>query len=67
MKTKMFDCVAIKRRGAQRVRQLIAATSPQEQLAFWQKQTEQLRRRRQESQTSHRAGQRGSEQTLQDG
>jgi len=45
MKGKTFDCVEMKRRGAEQVRQQIAEMSPQQELDFWRQQTEQIRRR----------------------
>ena len=37
------ECVALKRRGQERVRQLLAGMSREEQLNFWREQTERLR------------------------
>ena len=48
MKTKTFDCVQMKRRGAARVQQQIANLTPEQELEFWRKQTDTLRRRQQE-------------------
>ncbi len=48
MGAKAFDCVEMKRRGAEQVRQQIAGMSPSEELDFWLKQTEDLSRRQQE-------------------
>jgi hypothetical protein len=44
MKTKTFDCVEMKRQGAEWVQKQIAGMSPQEELDFWKKQTQNLRR-----------------------
>lgn len=43
MKTKAFDCVEMKHRGAQRVQDLLKQMSLDEQLAFWKKETDALR------------------------
>ena len=48
MKTKTFDCVQMKRRGAARVQQQIEILTPEQELEFWRKQTDTLRRRQQE-------------------
>lgn len=37
------ECVALKRRGQEHVRQLLAGMSREEQLNFWRKQIERLR------------------------
>ena len=45
MKTKKtFDCVEMKRRGAERIRSLTAGMTIDEQLAFWKERTELLRK-----------------------
>ena len=49
MKTKTFDCVEMKRRGAAIVQQKIAGMTPQEELEFWREQTELLRRAQKEA------------------
>ena len=41
---KTFDCVRMKREGAERVRKQLEDKSPQEQLEYWQKRTEDLKR-----------------------
>lgn len=43
MKTKIFDCVEMKRRGAEWVQKQIHGISAQQELDFWNKQTEALR------------------------
>ncbi|WP_156427588.1 hypothetical protein [Thiohalocapsa sp. ML1] len=48
MTTHEPDCVALKRRGAEHVARLIAGMTVQEQLAFWDKRTEALRRRQEQ-------------------
>ena len=48
MKTeKTFDCVEMKRLGAERIYHQIANMTPEEQLAFWQERTELLRKHQQ--------------------
>lgn len=43
MKTKSFDCVEMKRRGAERVLAETAGMTPEEELAYWQKATADLK------------------------
>ena len=45
MTTREPECVALKRRGAEYVGQLLAGKSKQEELEFWGKRTESLRSR----------------------
>ena len=48
MKTKKtFDCVEMKRRGAERIHDQIANMTIEEQLVFWQERTELLRKHQQ--------------------
>jgi hypothetical protein len=42
MKTKTFDCVQMKRQGAEKVRQQTAALTSEEELRFWQERSQQL-------------------------
>lgn len=44
MTTKIFDCVRMKRQGGDEVRKRLAGKSLQEQLEYWQKGTEELKR-----------------------
>jgi len=44
MKTKTFDCVEIKRRGAERVLKKIRGKSRADQLKFWHQGTLDLQR-----------------------
>ena len=45
MKTKKtFDCVEMKRRGAERIYNQVANMTLKEQLAFWRERTELLRK-----------------------
>jgi len=43
------ECVALKRRGAKHVEQLIAGMSLPEQLEFWRKRTESMLERQKKS------------------
>ena len=47
MKRKRFDCVEMKRRGAEKIYKQIGRMTQEEQLAFWQARTEVLRKRQQ--------------------
>ena len=44
---KAFDCVEMKRRGAERIHDQIANMTIEEQLVFWQERTELLRKHQQ--------------------
>ena len=44
-KTKTFDCVEMKHRGAELVRQVIESASHEEELKYWREGTEELRKR----------------------
>ena len=44
-KTKTFDCVEMKHRGAELVRHEIEGASPEEELKYWRVGTEELRNR----------------------
>ncbi len=46
-RTKNFDSIAIKRQGAQGILQTLQGMSRSQQLAYWQKGTEELRKRQQ--------------------
>lgn len=46
MTTHEPECVALKRRGAEYVAQLLSGKSIQEELEFWSKRTERLRSRK---------------------
>ncbi len=43
MKTKTFDCVDMKHKAAERIRGEIAGMTPEEELAYWRRGTEELR------------------------
>ncbi len=47
-KAKAFDCVEMKRQGAALVLRQLAGTTRQQQLEYWQEQTELLRQRQAE-------------------
>ena len=44
-KTKTFDCVEMKRRGADLVLRSIGDSTPEQELKFWREGTAELRRR----------------------
>jgi len=44
MKTKKFDCVDMKRRGAERVRQQLEGKSFDEEMKYWAEKTKKLRK-----------------------
>ena len=44
MRTKAFDCVEMKRRGAELVRKQLEGKSFEQQLEYWQKGTEDLKK-----------------------
>ena len=44
MKTKTFDCVRMKRRGAELVQNKIKDKTPAEQLKFWKQGTDKLKK-----------------------
>ena len=43
MKKKTFDCVEMKRRGAEHVRNQIGGMAPEQELEFWRRKTDELR------------------------
>jgi hypothetical protein len=43
MKTKQFDCVEMKRRGAEYVYSIIKDMTPEQEIEYWRKRTEELR------------------------
>jgi hypothetical protein len=57
------ECVALKRRGAEYVAQLLSGKSRQEQLEFWIKRTERLlaKKRQEKSKSQH-----GKEEKIQE-
>ena len=44
MKSKTFDCVEMKHRGAERVMKRLEGMTLEEQLQYWQRGTEELRK-----------------------
>ena len=44
MKTKTFDCVEMKRRGAELVRRQLEGKSLEQQVEYWRKGTEELKK-----------------------
>ena len=47
MKTKTFDCIRMKRQGAEQVMKHLEGKTVQEQLEYWQKGTEELKKHQQ--------------------
>jgi len=47
MKTKTFDCVRMKRQGAEQVMKRLEGKTIREQLEYWQKGTEALKKHQQ--------------------
>ncbi|MDO8589643.1 MAG: hypothetical protein Q7T82_21675 [Armatimonadota bacterium] len=45
MKTKTYDCVAMKHIGGQQVYETVKGMTREEELAYWKKRTEELRAR----------------------
>ena len=55
MKTrKTFNCVEVKRRGAEIIYKQIATLTPKEQLIFWQKRNELLKKRQKKIKTQYK-------------
>jgi hypothetical protein len=48
MKNKIFDCVEMKRKGAEAVYQKVAALSVEQQLEYWRQGSARLREQMQE-------------------
>ncbi len=45
MKTKRFDCVKMKRLGAEKVREKTAVMTREQELSFWRERSSELRQR----------------------
>ena len=55
MKTKKtFNCVEMKRRGAEIIYKQSATLTPKEQLIFWQKRNELLKKRQKKIKTQYK-------------
>ena len=54
MKTKTFDCVQMKRQGAEQVMKQLEGMTLSEQLTYWQKGTEELKTHQQSLQKNRR-------------
>uniref|UniRef100_UPI004056AD6B hypothetical protein n=1 Tax=Candidatus Electrothrix sp. TaxID=2170559 RepID=UPI004056AD6B len=50
VKIREPECVLLKRRGAEHIRQLIEGKSVQEQLEFWRHRTDAMQERQKEAQ-----------------
>jgi len=55
MKTKTFDCVAMKRRGAEKVYEMVKDMTVEEEVEFWRQKTEELRKLQKAVQEKRRA------------
>jgi hypothetical protein len=44
MKTKAFDCVEMKRRGAEIVRQRLAGMTLEQEIEYWRQRSEEFRK-----------------------
>ena len=51
---KTFNCVEMKRRGAEIIYKQIATLTPKEQLIFWQKRNELLKKRQKKIKTQYK-------------
>jgi len=54
---KTFDCVAMKRRGAEKIHRQTAGMSAEQVLAFWRQRTEELRQKKRRARGKKRASQ----------
>ena len=45
MKNRTFDCVRMKHEGARRLQEKLRGMSPDQQTAYWQKRSEEFRRK----------------------
>ena len=55
MKTKTFDCVEMKHRGAKKILAKIEHMTKEEVLAFWQERSQILRQRQKTARGQHNA------------
>ena len=55
MKTKTFDCVEMKRQGAEALREKLEGMTPEDELEFWRQRTEGLRARQRTLQAYRKA------------
>lgn len=55
MKTKQFDAVEMQRRGSAKVYETLATMTTEQQLAYWQQRTEELRKHQQALQAKRTA------------
>lgn len=44
-KNKSFDCIEMKRRGALKIHERLASMSIEEQVEYWRRRSDELRRR----------------------
>lgn len=64
MNTKTFDCVEMKRQGAEKVQQELAGMTLEEEIAFWQRGTEELRQQQRQAWADGDKTQSGSKRTV---
>jgi hypothetical protein len=62
MKAKTFDCVEMKHRGAEKVREQINGMAPEQELAFWRERSRILRQRQEAAKGGHSALEKGESQ-----
>ena len=55
MKAKTFDCVEMKHRGAEKVREQIGSMTPEQELAFWRERSRILRQRQESAKGERQA------------
>ncbi len=53
MKTKIFDCVEMKRRGAELVQKKLDGMSLAQKLEYWQKGTDELKKLQKQKMEKH--------------
>jgi len=55
-KTKAFDCVELQHRGGDAVRKATQGMTPEEEVAYWERQTREFRAEIERRRTRKRAG-----------
>lgn len=55
MKMKVFDCVEMQHRGAEKIRAKIRVMTQEEELAFWQERSKALQQRLKRAEEQHNA------------
>ena len=62
MKAKTFDCVEMKHRGAEKVREQTKDMTPEQDLVFWRERSCILRQRQEDAKGGHSALEKGKSQ-----